>query len=303
MAEFADAMFTILTLCKNGNLNAVLARRLCRVRAANDFAAGNRGLKIEIRGGAGSCIVSDPWGKSPPPNGAFRALINPANRLLTGTALPYFPRGGPLPQAPPIGLAVSSGWGGMDAGSNMLYPTQVVDGVTHLHAGHQLRAALQVFSIDALGQRCGIGRAVVTSSFALRHFDLISHTPTPFWPSSSDASDLDRWRQQLSDCYESSVLAILQHARAAALHSLGTAISPAASSPNTGTICIAAPLLGTGAAGAPVSAGAQCAASAVSRLRARKLNARVVLRFVLNDADALNAMVDAIPDGGSMVVS
>jgi O-acetyl-ADP-ribose deacetylase (regulator of RNase III) len=256
-------------------------------RAAHDFAAGSRGMRIEIRGGSGMCVVSDPWGASRPPKGAVRALINPANTLLAGTALPYFPRGGPLPPAPPPGLAVSSGWGGMDAGHNMLYPTQVVDGVTHLLAGHELRTALKTVGIDALGQRCGIGRAVVTPSFELKHFDAISHTPTPFWPSSSGACGHDLWRQQLSDCYVSSVLAISTFRS------------------NADTICIATPLLGTGAAGAPIAAGAQCAAAAVSRLHdtAPRLIARVVLRFVLNDAEAVTAMIDALSGGCNVVVS
>jgi O-acetyl-ADP-ribose deacetylase (regulator of RNase III) len=271
-----------------------------RVRAAHNVAAGSRGLQIEIVGGGAACVVSHPWGSSPPPKGALRALINPANRLLVGTALPYFPRGGPLPQAPPPGLTVSSGWGGMDAGSSMLYPAQVVDGLTHLHAGPQLRAALKTLSIDALGQRCGIGRAVVTSSFALKHFDLISHTPTPFWPSSSDARDLDLWKQQLSDCYVSSVSAII-HSAVAAPGRFNCFQAPVACQ----TICIASPLLGTGAAGAPVAAGAQCAALAVSRLldAAACCSKRVVLRFVLNDAHALNAVVHALSGGHGMVVS
>jgi hypothetical protein len=47
-------------------------------------------------------------------------LLNPANTALVGTKLPYFP----MPDAPPEGLA-SSMWGGMEAGENMFYATQV----------------------------------------------------------------------------------------------------------------------------------------------------------------------------------
>ena len=72
------------------------------------------------------CVVEKPWGRlSCSSARALRALINPANTTLVGTALPYFPRGGPVRPPPPPGLGTSSmGWGGFDAGEKMLYPTQ-----------------------------------------------------------------------------------------------------------------------------------------------------------------------------------
>ena len=103
------------------------------------------------------CVVTAPWGAArkgaafapsrPAAGSAFaeacRALLNPANPSLAGTARPYFPRGGPLPPPPPAGLETSSrGWGGIDAGEGMLYPAQVVDGLVHAHAGGRLRTAL-----------------------------------------------------------------------------------------------------------------------------------------------------------------
>ena len=119
----------------------------------------------------------------------MRALINPANQPLSGTALAYFPRGGPVPRPPPAGLSAStSGWGGMDAGSGMLYPAQSVDGVVHTYGGNELREMLQAIAsdgVDAAGQpvRCAVGRAVVTpSAGSLRDgFDRIAHTVPPFW--------------------------------------------------------------------------------------------------------------------------
>ena len=48
----------------------------------------------------------------------------PANEFLCGTSLAYFPVGGPVPSMPPPGLT-NSGWGGMEAGSGLLYSTQV----------------------------------------------------------------------------------------------------------------------------------------------------------------------------------
>ena len=72
-----------------------------------------------------------------------RALINPANPSLVGTKRAYFPRGGPLPPPPPPQLEVSSrGWGGFEAGENLLYPAQVVDGLVHMHGGSELVSAL-----------------------------------------------------------------------------------------------------------------------------------------------------------------
>ena len=64
------------------------------------------------------CVVTAPWGSArkggafapsrPAAGSAFaeacRALLNPANPSLAGTARPYFPRGGPLPPPPPAGL-------------------------------------------------------------------------------------------------------------------------------------------------------------------------------------------------------
>ena len=263
---------------------------------------GSRGLKTEIYGGGGACVVTGPWVLSPPPKAALRALINPANRLLVGTALPYFPRGGPLPASPPPGLAVSSGWGGMDAGWSMLYPAQAVDGVTHLHAGTKLRAALTALKINARGERCAIGCAVLSPSFQLKHFDAIAHTPTPFWPSSSNSSSADSWRQQLIDCYISSALAIIFNASPGSVHSSCTKALPTSFRPPA-DICIATPLLGSGAAGAPFDAAAQCAAEAVLRLRALDFSARVVLRFVLNDEGACTAMSDALSNQDHTVVS
>jgi hypothetical protein len=64
------------------------------------------------------CIVMNPPGRN------CDALVVPANEFLCGTALPYFPVGGPVPRPPPLGLG-STSWGGMEAGQGMLYSTQV----------------------------------------------------------------------------------------------------------------------------------------------------------------------------------
>ena len=60
----------------------------------------------------------------------------------------------------------------------MLYPAQVVDGLTHLHAGPELRDALAALPADATGQRCPVGAAVLSAPFGLHErFDAIAHIP------------------------------------------------------------------------------------------------------------------------------
>ena len=96
-----------------------------------------------------------------PPGGACDCLINPANETLVGTQLAYFPRGGPCPEPPPEG--VSNAWGGMEAGANMLYPAQSVDGRVHAAGGAALREALLALP-KAGGERCPVGSAVLTEA-------------------------------------------------------------------------------------------------------------------------------------------
>ena len=96
-----------------------------------------------------------------PPGGPCDCLINPANEKLVGTQLAYFPRGGPCPPPPPEG--VSNAWGGMEAGANMLYPAQSVDGRVHAAGGAVLREALLALP-STRGERCPVGSAVLTEA-------------------------------------------------------------------------------------------------------------------------------------------
>merc|ERR1719319_1749262 len=88
-----------------------------------------------------TCLVTAPRSLLPSSSTSTVAFINPANRSLAGAALPYFPRGGPVPRPPPPGVQ-SSQWGGMEAGPGMLYPSQVCDGVVHSLGGRHLRHLL-----------------------------------------------------------------------------------------------------------------------------------------------------------------
>jgi O-acetyl-ADP-ribose deacetylase (regulator of RNase III) len=180
----------------------------------------------------------------------------------------------------------------MEAGSGMLYPTQAVDGVVHRLGGAALRQALADAAPELGGVRCDVGAAVITPAVgALTEFDLIAHTPPPFWP--GIASQHAEWATQLGGCYVAS---------AAALRRATATDAP---------LRIAVPLLGAGAAGAPVAAAARAAAAAVPcALLAASLaehesglprasvppaeRAAVTIRFVFQDQGAREAMREAI---------
>ena len=215
-----------------------------------DWSRRDRAIKIEVVGPA--CVVTEPWLRlEPASSSGFRALLNPANSALVGTSRAYFPRGGPVPPPPPQGLRASSaGWGGLDAGENMLYPSQSVDGVTHMHAGTGLRQALGALPARG-GERCAVGAAVLTEPFRLaERFDVIAHTPTPFWPSERGCEDLAQWRRQLRSCYIESIRSIGVDAR----------------SRGADWTLVATPLLGAGAAGAPVESAAEVALESLASL-------------------------------------
>jgi len=80
-----------------------------------------------------TCIVKNP------PGGFCDVLLNPGNADLVGTELPYFP----MPIKPPAGLHTSL-WGGMEAGENMFYPTQCIDGQVWMACGSKLSSELSI---------------------------------------------------------------------------------------------------------------------------------------------------------------
>jgi O-acetyl-ADP-ribose deacetylase (regulator of RNase III) len=189
-----------------------------------------------------------------PPGGFCEALINPANERLIGTKLPYFPKGGPVPEEKVLGAAAVqrdwlppgfvSQWGGMEIGGQMLYPISVVDGMVGMLGGRELRrecASLAVLGPAGSDVRCPIGDAVRTGApgglKAL--FGAIVHTVPPFFARTA-AQPAPEWRSALRRCW---------------LRALDVA-EPSAS--------IAAPLLGAGARGAPTEEAASVAADAAA---------------------------------------
>ena len=129
------------------------------------------------------------------------ALINPCNQSLSGTGFSYFPIGGPLPTNVDEKLSSSTSWGGMEAGQNMLYPTQAVDGHVTIDGGKTLRRELD--AILASAGKIPPGDAVwtlATERLQSDHqLDYIIHTPPPFQSQVNG-------KNVLKKCYTSSIM-------------------------------------------------------------------------------------------------
>ncbi|KAL1498946.1 hypothetical protein AB1Y20_013467 [Prymnesium parvum] len=235
------------------------------------------------------CVVTAPWSGIQTPLPPLRALINPSNPSLSGAARAYFPRGGPLPPAPPPGLETSSrGWGGLDAGEGMVFPAAAVDALTHLHAGPQLREALAAVRVAADGRRCPVGAAVLSPPFGLSAaFERIAHTPPPLWRQGP------RSAPSLGACYTSSILALAEGVPLGVAHHVG--LDRASAARRTAEHwAIATPLVGAGAAGAPVAIAAGAAVEAFASLSESLLE--VTVRLVLIAPDALEAVERALEE-------
>ena len=178
----------------------------------------------------------------------IRVLINPGNNRLIGTSLSYFPIGGPVPDDPPPDLNRTS-WGGMEAGGNHLYRSQVVDGRVHELGGENLRLALRSLPVVGIEKgkviRCKDGDAVITLSFGklLECFTHIVHTVPPFYSS-------PHWKDTLSACY---------------MNSISLAFESCETVPS-----IVCPILGSGARGIPMDDAVREAVNAVQSFRYSK---------------------------------
>ena len=190
------------TMCRR-EVFPVLVRRWF-VHGAN--AAGRRKVKLPVRAvelWKTSDIVLQPPG-SKAAKARRMALINPANEGLSGVDnFPYFPRGGQvfLPgNTPPRGaelsqtMASSMSWRGMDAGADMLYPAQVVDGVVRALGGKALAIACRNVPQISPGVRVATGSAVCTPPGSERLAELyqtIVHTVPPFYKQYANSQEAD----------------------------------------------------------------------------------------------------------------
>lgn len=212
--------------------------------AARIHAAAGRSVRVVVS----RCVVMQPAG-----GGFCDTLINPANERLVGTKFPYFPKGGPVPEDKVVGAAATqrdwvppgfvSKWGGMEIGSEMMYPVQTVDGLVGMLGGDALRR--ECSRLPARGGsdvRCPPGEAVRTSAAGglSKLFGCIVHTVPPFYATDAAGRPSAEWRALLRSCW----LRALEEAGPGPL--------------------IAAPLLGAGARGAPIGEACRVAAGAVA---------------------------------------
>eukprot|EP01063_Lacrimia_lanifica_P008566 TRINITY_DN15646_c0_g1_i1.p1 TRINITY_DN15646_c0_g1~~TRINITY_DN15646_c0_g1_i1.p1 ORF type:complete len:244 (+),score=2.11 TRINITY_DN15646_c0_g1_i1:402-1133(+) len=173
-----------------------------------------------------------------------RCLLNPANRSLAGTALPYVRRGGPLPAAAVGQRFESSRWGGMDAGEGNVYPVQSVDGQVHLKGGNALRARL-----DAHPTPLEYGDVVPTEAAGGlwdAGYTSILHAAVPFYAETADGLPCPSVVAALQRCY--------LHAVALASEGVGP----------DGDVMLSIPLIGAGTCGFPERVAAAAAARALS---------------------------------------
>lgn len=173
-------------------------------------------------------------------------LINPANRSLTGTQLPYFPVGGPVPL---LEQTFTNQWGGMDVGSELKYTIQAVDGRVHMESGVELRQQLR----DIHSNDYSFGGVVITAateSFRVKtNYDFIFHAAVPL--SKDTTSPLQEKKKELVSCYINSF----------------TMVNTLQSRPKS-NIIVTSPLLGTGTAGFSVEEGSTALKEAISAYKA-----------------------------------
>lgn len=232
------------------------------VRCAHRWARSVGDLEVVVE--LTRCIVRD--------GSSTTTLVVPANETLVGTALPYFPRGGPCPPPLPEDLQGSANsWGALETGPNFVFPAQAVDGVVHRLAGSSLRDLCAAIPAGADGVRCAVGSAVKTGPGALPHYGAVVHAVPPFW----DDRNRDLWAAALRDTYAAAFLAADSGASSLAR-----------------CIDVSTPLVGAGARGAPLSEAAAVAADAI--LDAAEANHRGRVRFGLTSPDAVDALTAAL---------
>ena len=124
-------------------------------------------------------------------------------------------------------------------------------------------------------------------------FDVIAHSPTPFFRASG--SDAEEWRLSLAACYATSILALAESAPLGLARDR-TAVDEYQSQSLDARqpLLVASPLLGAGAAGAPVELAAEVAVDALARLASLELGRPLTVRLLLSEPAALGAVETAL---------
>eukprot|EP00948_MAST-09A_sp_MAST-9A-sp1_P002735 g2735.t1 len=115
------------------------------------------------------------------------AIVTSANNTLCGTRLAYLAKGTSPNSSKyssvsqhPIGknFELSSSWGGMSAGKNMLYPVQTVDGLIERYATPGLREHCEKMNVNI-----NFGSSVITPSFGIlkERYHYIIHAVAPYF--------------------------------------------------------------------------------------------------------------------------
>lgn len=234
-----------------------------------------------------TCVVTN-FGK--PRESSCSVLINPSNPTLTGVKkFPYFPRGGPEPIKAPEKyehhiMGYVSQWGGMEVGTGMLFPFNVVDGVVHQLGGWKLKMLCQWLPEVQTNEKCPVGHAVSTypgGKELEEQFDEIIHTVPPFYEHHPDPE------VYLARCY--------QNALSLAFSSLPAPLQQRR---------VASPLLGAGGRGFPLEKAIHIAAEESLRWRDNLSTAdkqlqgetqqQQVLAFGIPDINIAEKLVTAI---------
>jgi len=242
---------------------------------------------------------------SSPPGGPCCALINSANSTLSGTKLPYFP----MPSTPPAGVR-NSQWGGMEAGEQMFYASQVVDGRVSLLGGSELREYCDAITSDEAGTKCPEGATVLTPALGglRQNFRVIAHTVAPSYKRGATHGT---WQSSLEACYRESLRqlwypesavnreAVLQGDPSESgwirwFMSYARGEAPLQWQHDVPAKVIATPLLGAGAKLAPVSEAAHVAACVMASVEVPPAEEAWVIRFALQDAAIAGQVVQAM---------
>mmetsp|Transcript_14662 Transcript_14662/g.23294 ORF Transcript_14662/g.23294 Transcript_14662/m.23294 type:complete len:183 (-) Transcript_14662:254-802(-) len=135
----------------------------------------------------------------------------------------------------------------MEAGKDMLYPVQCIDGAVHMYAGKELRAYLQ----EKHPSGCEVSEAVASPSFGSIPYSYgIVHAVAP-------TASMNQWRKKLKDTYI--------NALNRAVDVWNTRTANIIKGKNE-TVKIATPFLGTGAKGIGLLEGAKAASAAIAEV-------------------------------------